>query len=72
MTMSFPYMRGSHCSIIYRWHTISQKSNRTQITAQVLDKHVVLHVQFEGFLLEEDAILFVPKEYGWNYILGGT
>ena len=49
VAMSFPYTRGSHCSMIYRWHAIPQKFNRSQIPAQVLDEHVVLNMQFEHF-----------------------
>ena len=49
VAVSFPYAKGSHCSIIYRWCAIFQKSNRTWITAEVPDGHVVLHMQFEDF-----------------------
>ena len=62
--VSFPYMRGSYCSIIYRWCTVFQKFNRTQIAMQVPDDLVVICMLFEDFLPQLDAILLCEKGRG--------
>ena len=61
VVMSVPYMRGSLCSIIYRWHTTSQEPNSTWVTAEVPDEHMVLHMQFMSFLLRQ--MPFCEKDF---------